>query len=197
MEKKTFNIRFFLKKEKSSESPHAQIVMRITVNGERTNLTTHRGIEPEKWDQKLNKVKGRLKEDRELNDYLKEREMKAFRIKSQLEDKKLPVTAHAIRNGLLGINEGDKGLLEAFAEHNRMIEELEGRDYALATIKRYKIALSVTGEFIQANYKEKDLPLRAVNHKFIMDFEHYLKTKRNCAHNTAMKYLVNLKKIRL
>jgi site-specific recombinase XerD len=31
--------------------------------------------------------------------------------------------------------------------------------------------------------------------KFLQDFEHYLKTVRNCNHNTTAKYLKNLKKV--
>ena len=34
-----------------------------------------------------------------------------------------------------------------------------------------------------------------VNHKFITDYEFYIKTEFNCAHNTTIKYLKNLKKI--
>jgi site-specific recombinase XerD len=34
-----------------------------------------------------------------------------------------------------------------------------------------------------------------VDHKFITDFEYYLKTTRKCAHNSAIKYITNFKKI--
>jgi hypothetical protein len=51
------------------------------------------------------------------------------------------------------------------------------------------------GEFIQSKYKRNDIPVRDVDHKFITGLEYYLKTKRNCSHNTAVKYITNFKKI--
>ncbi len=41
----------------------------------------------------------------------------------------------------------------------------------------------------------KDMPLRSINPQFIRDFEHYLKTVRNCGHNTTVKYIRNFRKI--
>lgn len=34
-----------------------------------------------------------------------------------------------------------------------------------------------------------------MDHEFITGLEYYLKTERNCAHNTAVKYITNFKKI--
>jgi integrase len=39
------------------------------------------------------------------------------------------------------------------------------------------------------------MPLQSINHEFIKNFEHYLKTIRNCGHNTTVKYIRNLRKI--
>ncbi len=49
--------------------------------------------------------------------------------------------------------------------------------------------------FIQTKYRQQDIPLQSINHEFIKDFEHYLKTVRNCGHNTTVKYIRNLRKI--
>ena len=39
------------------------------------------------------------------------------------------------------------------------------------------------------------MPFQNVNHEFLKNFEHYLKTVRNCGHNTTIKYIRNLRKI--
>ena len=66
---------------------------------------------------------------------------------------------------------------------------------APATVTRYETSLKHTANFIQFNYKKDDIPITEVNHKFITDYEFYLKTERNCSHNSATKYLKNFKKI--
>lgn len=66
---------------------------------------------------------------------------------------------------------------------------------AAATVTRYETTFKHTANFIQFNYKQEDIPIQDVNHKFITDFEFYLKTERDCSHNSATKYIKNFKKI--
>lgn len=64
-----------------------------------------------------------------------------------------------------------------------------------ATVERYETCYRHTQEFIRDCFGKDDVSLEEVNHKFIVDYEFFLKTKRNCCHNTATKYLKNFKKI--
>ncbi len=86
-------------------------------------------------------------------------------------------------------------LLEVFQEHNQRCRQLIGKDIAAATVTRYETSLKHTSNFIQFSYNKEDIPIEEVNHKFITDYEFYLKTQRNCSHNTTTKYLKNFKKI--
>jgi len=131
----------------------------------------------------------------EVKTYLKEKEMKAYHFKRDLEDKDQLVTAMAIRNALQGITTDKRGVLEVFAYHNKQCRELVGKDFAPATVKRYETSMSLTKEYIKAKYKQKDITLKAVNYEFITGFAHYLKTKRKCNHNTTVKYIRNFRKI--
>jgi hypothetical protein len=49
--------------------------------------------------------------------------------------------------------------------------------------------------FIPTKYRQQDIPLQGINHEFLRDFEHYLKTVRDCGHNTTVKYILILRKI--
>lgn len=86
-------------------------------------------------------------------------------------------------------------LLDVFREHNERCRKLADKDMAPATVTRYETSLKHTAEFIRFNFRQDDIPIDEVNHKFIKDYEFYLKTERNCCHNTATKYLKNFKKI--
>lgn len=46
-------------------------------------------------------------------------------------------------------------------------------------------------------YDADDYNIKHIDIEFIEKYELWLKTERNCSHNTAMKYLVDLKKILL
>src|SRR5690606_36971004 len=86
-------------------------------------------------------------------------------------------------------------ILEIFQEHNDEVELLIGKDFASGTAERYRTAKKHVSDYIWKVYKVKDIPVKEINHKFITGFEFYLKTSRNCAHNSAVKYITNFKKI--
>jgi hypothetical protein len=52
-----------------------------------------------------------------------------------------------------------------------------------------------TADFIRLVYRKEDIPVSEVDHKFIKDYEFYLRTERKCGHNSAVKYLKNFGKI--
>lgn len=70
-----------------------------------------------------------------------------------------------------------------------------GKEYAPGTLERYQTSLDHTRSFIQWKYGVDDLNIRRLNHEFISEYAFWLKSVRNCAHNTTMKYLANFKKI--
>ena len=45
----------------------AGLYLRLTVNGQRSVISLHRKIDPEKWDSRMNKLKGKGMEAEELN----------------------------------------------------------------------------------------------------------------------------------
>src|SRR5690606_23044080 len=69
-----------------------------------------------------------------------------------------------------------------------------GKEYAQGTLKRFKAALTALEAFLKHKSKT-DVPLKDLNHKFITDYEFFLKSIRNVEHNTAMGIIKKLKKI--
>nr|WP_262493271.1 phage integrase SAM-like domain-containing protein [Mucilaginibacter polytrichastri] len=82
-----------------------------------------------------------------------------------------------------------------FKEHNAQMKALQGVDFAASTMKRYNISYNHTRDFIKWKYNAEDRDIRDLDHEFISQYAFWLKTVRNCDHNTTMKYLVNFKKI--
>lgn len=107
--------------------------MRITVNGQREEITTNRRIHPDKWDHDKGKSKGYSSEADQLNEYLKQRELKVFDAQMELERQDIPVTARNIKDFLQDRIREHSCILELFDDHNRKFFERVGFDRSQAT----------------------------------------------------------------
>src|ERR1035437_102231 len=194
-EKSTFRILFYLKRTKTLNNGELTIFMRITVNGERAEVSTHQSVEPQLWNQEKGIVKGVSNSSKQVNDYLEHLKLKVYQYKKELESNDKEITARMLGDLLQGRSSRRKGLVELFLEHNKRCRELVGKDIAPATLTRYETTLMHVKNFIQTKYQQQDIALQSINHEFLKNFEHYLKTVRNCGHNTTVKYIRNLRKV--
>jgi site-specific recombinase XerD len=112
-------------------------------------------------------------------------------------EKKLPLTAANLKNLLLGKEETspDKMLIPIFEQHNREVKALIGKEFAKGTFDRYETSLKHTKDFLLWKYKVADIGIAGIDHEFIMSYDFYLRTERNCNNNSTVKYLKNFKKI--
>ena len=171
------------------------IFMRITVNGERAEVSTHQSVESHLWNQNKAIVKGVSNSSKQVNDCLEHLKLKVYQYKKELESNDQEITARILGDLLQGKSSRRKGLVELFLEHNKNCRELVGKDIAPATLTRYETTLMHIKNFIQTKYRQQDIPIQSINHEFLKNFEHYLKAVRNCGHNTTVKYIRNLRKI--
>jgi site-specific recombinase XerD len=186
---------FYVKRSKADSNGNVNIYLRITVNGKRAELSIQRKVNIDKWNTGAGKVKGFSSEAQEINQYIDLISNKINKIHQRFIQEDKPFTAINIRDKYLGKDKNQKMLLKIFQDHNDQIEKLIGKDFAAGTASRYSTAKSHVEEFIKFEYKVNDIPVQDVDHKFITGLEYYLKTQRNCAHNTAIKYITNFKKI--
>jgi site-specific recombinase XerD len=194
-EKSTFRILFYLKRTKTLNNGELTIFMRITVNGERAEVSTHQSVEPQLWNQEKGIVKGVSNSSKQVNDYLEHLKLKVYQYKKELESNDKEITARMLGDLLQGRSSRRKGLVELFLEHNKRCRELVGKDIAPATLTRYETTLMHVKNFIQTKYQQQDIALQSINHEFLKNLEHYLKTVRNCGHKTTVKYIRNLRKV--
>jgi len=192
---KTFGLLFYLKKSKANASGKLPIYLRITIDGKRTEISTKRTIEIEKWSVEANKAIGRTEDIREVNAYLDSLISRVYQSHRDLIQDNKEVTAETLKNKFLGVEEKQVTLITLFKDHNKRVEKLIGKGYSAGTLERYKTVFKHLQEFMKHNYNVSDICFNRINHKYITDFEFYLKSERNCAHNSAIKYIKNFKKI--
>jgi integrase len=191
----SFSILFYPKGNDADKNGLAPIYVRITVNGKRSELSIKRKIELSKWNTEAGKMRGTTTEVRELNRYMDNIRNKIYKIQEALLEQETMITAEIIRNIYTGKTQNHKMVLKEFQNHNDKVENLVGKDFAPGTAERYRTAKKHVEDYIKLEYKVTDLPFKDVDHKFISGLEYYLKTERNCSHNTALKYITNFKKI--
>ena len=191
----TFSLLFYPRGNDIDKHGRVPLYLRITVNGKRSEWSIKRKISLDKWSPEAGKLRGTALESRELNRYMDTIKARIHKIQQRLIDDGCEITAQSIKNIYLGKNSNQKMVLKIFQEHNDKVEKLIGKDFAPGTAERYRTARKHVKDFILKEYKMKDIPVKDVDHSFITGFEYYLKTTRNCAHNTSIKYITNFKKI--
>lgn len=196
MERTTFGLLFYIRRDKTNKRGEAPVFMRLTINGERADASIKRFIEPHAWNSAKGKANEKSRGGKDLNLYLDAISANILRIQRDLELDKKEVSAQIILNRYLGKEQSDRHtLMEVFRAHNEKCRALSGISLAPATVIRYETTLRLTEEFLQKNYKKEDCYLDEVTNQFIEDFDFFLKTVRRCCHNTTTKYLLNFKKI--
>jgi hypothetical protein len=192
---KSFGLLFFLKQPQNSNCKRMYVYLRITVNGTSKELSLKRMWEHGRWNAENGKASGTKEDAKALNNFLEAVRSKVYDAKIKLLEANKTVTADALKNLLIGKDENKKMILEIFKQHNEQVRELVGRDFAPGTLGRYCTSLEHTHSFIKWKYKVDDLDIKQLNYEFISEYCFWLKSVRNCSHNTTMKYLSNFKKI--
>jgi hypothetical protein len=121
MVSKTFSLFFYLKKRSNYVQGALPIYMRITVDGERIEISTKRYCDdPTKWNSSSGRINGTKENVKTINSHLDILQSKVYHIHSQLLQKDETVTAEIIKNKLLGIVERGRMILKFF--NNTMIK---------------------------------------------------------------------------
>ncbi len=193
--KTKITLHFYAKSTKANSAGLLPIYVRLTVDGKRLEYSTKKFIENSKWSSELCKMKGTTEEARSINSYLNLVRAKVLNAQMELMHQNKNLTIENFKEKLLGTEQRQRTLIPIFQDHNNKIKELVGKEYALGTLERYKTSLSHTIEFLQWKYKVSDIEINKIDHAFVSDYEFWLRSVRNCANNTAVKYIKNFNKI--
>lgn len=189
------SILFFGKKTKNESDKELSTYLRVTINGERFEVSTQRYIEPNKWSSAAGKVKGISEEARSINQHLDNLKRKVYEYQKNIVQNGNPFTKESLRLKWYGIEQRNHSLVEIFKQHNDQLKSLIGKDNSKATFGKYRTTLDHTISFLKWKFKRSDIEISAVSFSFITDFEFFLKSVQNCNHNTTIKYISNLRKI--
>jgi site-specific recombinase XerD len=187
-------ILFWILKNRIKEG-RAPLMVRITINGQRTEISANRSVLVGEWNPKAQQINGRSEESKEINNHIVGVKARLLKCSDKLELRGVPLTLDTFKNEFLGVKTKPRMLLEIFAQHNKDIFVLIGKQYSRGTWIKYQTVLKHTAEFLIWKYNLRDMDIAQLNFTFISDFEFYLKSKKNLNINTTSKCLRNFKKI--
>jgi site-specific recombinase XerD len=191
----TVSVLFYIKRSKTNNEGICPIYVRVTIHSKRFEFSANKYVNPDKWSVEGSKVRGTNEEARTINNHLDYLKNQVLEAEKRLFKKDIKISSKSVKNELMGIDETKRMLIPIFQDHNNRIKELLGKEYAPGTLERYKTSLSHTIEFLEWKYKVSDIDIKSIDHAFIMEYEFFLRSVRNCANNTAVKYIKNFSKI--
>ncbi len=190
----TFSVLFWINKSKITNGT-APLYARITVNGKRAEISLKRSIEPAKWVSESESCKGNSESARILNSYLLLVRGEIEKHYNQMLANNQLISAETIKSKYTGKYEKQHTLADAFEHHNAMMKSMVGLGVEEDTWGKYVLTQRKIEAFLKFKYRRQDISLPELNHKFVTDFEFYLKTEDKLIHNTAMKHIMQLKKV--
>lgn len=193
-EKQTFGVQFVGRKNREK---NLTLFARITINSTVSEISLKQNIATKDWNPVSGTGKGRKTEVKELNRFLEQVRTRLNNIyRELLVEGDLP-TVVMIKNHFLGIEEQGKSILDAFDYHKKVaVGDLSGN-----TLKHYKTTEKYAKEFLVEQFKTTDVYLKAINYKFITDFEYFLRNRKPVDHqkpmqnNGVMKHIERFRKV--
>jgi len=111
-----------------------------------------------------------LKQQKLLNSSFDVVKRRLHDIKMEHEELGKKVSAISLKNFYLGIENGDRTILEIFREHNERCKSLINIDFAPGTYERYKTCYHHVEKFLGFMYQKKDMPLNEMSPKICQRF---------------------------
>lgn len=102
---KSFSLLFYVKRSKINADGSAPIYLRITIDGQRFEISSKRQVNPAKWNTAAQKVSGTGEHVRSVNDYLKTLEYQIYDAHQTMLNKKMALTTANLKSLLIGKEE--------------------------------------------------------------------------------------------
>lgn len=191
----TFRILFYLKKNAPLRDGRLPIMARITICGQRVQLSTHLAVARELWNASGGQAAGRSRTARELN-----RHMDDIRYRLEACYRKLFldgsfVTPAMVKEAYFGVAQRPRRLLDFFRRHNEEFRRMVGVSRSAATYNKYRCVCHHLERYVRQTYRRDDLAFSELDKGFVTGFHAYIVQQCSRKKNTAWIYMIALKHV--
>ena len=195
--RRTFSVVFFCKKTKVTKKGKAPIYVRIKTCGTATEIYTRCQIEPERWNQRLERSLYKDEIDQQINSIVASYRANVLAAYDQLIKEGKEPTCFAIKHRLENPAGNARLFLAEFGKYCDKRQKEVGTRITQLTANKYHRLLRYLKEYMQAQYKKEDIPLDMVNYEYLDGLNTFIQTAHNCKTNGAVNLLCCLKNFML
>ncbi|WP_413670080.1 site-specific integrase [Mucilaginibacter sp. Mucisp86] len=182
------------KKAKMTSDGLGPIVIRITIEGVRREISLGRKTSQKMWNQKAGCVKGASQDALLHNQAIEIKKIALRKLYDQLKGENDFVSAEMVKQAHDKKPEKSKGLMEVVnLAVDKIAKKVEKKLRAEATLTKWKTTRDHATGFLKNKFQTDDIPLNKLNAAFAEDFVDYLMVELGISQNVAHWYL---KKIR-
>ena len=195
MKVEKFKVLLYLKKSGLDKSGKAPIMGRITVNRTMAQFSCKLSCTPGLWNPRESRLNGKGKEAVETNARIEKLLLAVNNAFDTLASRKVDFDATDVKDLFQGSMETQITLMKMT---DVVCDELKARigiDRAKGTYPGYLYMRRTLGEFIEHQYKVRDLAFGQLTEQFIHDYQEYVTGNKGYAIDTVRHHLAILKKI--
>ena len=122
----TFKVLFYIKKNAPLRNGNTPIMGRITINGQRTQLSTQLSVNPNLWDVSMGRAAGRSAVASHVNEQLSQIRFRIERCYNTLFYEHALVTPKMVKEMYFGNDQRNETLLAFFRHHNEEFSRMVG-----------------------------------------------------------------------
>ncbi|OUQ53058.1 hypothetical protein B5E60_09085 [Alistipes sp. An116] len=174
----TFSVVFFCKKTKVTKKGKAPIYARITTTGQSTEIYTQCQIEPERWNQRLERSLYKDEVDQQINRIIASYRASILAAYDRLIQENRTPTCFAVKQ-LLGSASSSRMVLAEFGKYCEKRQQEVGTRITQLTANKYHRLLRYMTEYIRDIYHKEDLPLETIDYAYVDGLNTYMQTAYN------------------
>ncbi|MFR1272988.1 MAG: tyrosine-type recombinase/integrase [Parabacteroides merdae] len=195
MKVEKFKVLLYLKKSGPDKSGKAPVMGRITVNRTMAQFSCKLSCTPGLWNPRESRLNGKSKEAVETNAKIDKLLLAVNNAFDTLVSRKVDFDATDVKDLFQGSMETRMTLLRMTDAVCDDIKARIGIDRAKGTYPAYHYMRRTLKEFIEHQYKVRDLAFGQLTEQFIHDYQEYATVNKGYAIDTVRHHLAILKKI--
>ena len=192
--KSTFSIIFYLKRQVVKKDGTVPVMGRITVDGTQAQFSCKVTANPDLWDTKGGRMKGKSAMALEVNRKLDKMRVSINKNYQEIMDRDSFVTAEKVKNAFLGLEYRCQTLMKVYRQFNEDYEKLyKAGMRSRSSYRKYLCVYRHLLEFLNTRFHVNDIALKELTPTFISDFEAFLRTDKHICENSLSIYMLPLR----
>lgn len=175
----------------------SNIYIRITLDGQRANISLNKKIDVNQWNAKHQRMKGHGNLASQINLFLDDTKARMIRTIRDLESENRVITTMLIKARFLGEDIKSHSLKDIFEYHN----EIMANKLCSKTLCHYRTSQKYILNYVESKFKAPDILLQDLNYAFVLGFESFLRKvkplhyQEKIGNNAVMKHIQRMKKM--